>query len=145
MTDQQIKDAIRGFIKSSTAGDTKQALTFFADDAVWITPQGTFKGTAQIEKCITWLNKTNKENKVTETGIGIITQGDTGVIEHKLSGIYNGMKWESPAVCIYEFKNGKIASMRAFYDVLAQAQQGAKGIAKWMVNMVVNGSQKGLK
>jgi ketosteroid isomerase-like protein len=146
MTDQQIKDAIRGFLKSSTAGDVKSALSFFADDAVWVSPQGTFKGTAQIEKLMTWINKMNKDNKVTETGIGIITQGDTGVIEHNLSGIYNGMKWESPTVCIYEFKNGKIAKIRAFYDALSQAQQASKGMfAKWAVNAVVNGSRKGLK
>jgi ketosteroid isomerase-like protein len=87
----------------------------------------------------------NKDNKVTETGIGIITQGDTGVIEHNLSGIYNGMKWESPTVCIYDFKNGKIANVRAFYDGLSQAQQAAKGMfARWAVNAVVNGSRKGL-
>ncbi len=143
MTDPQIKDTIRGFIKSLNAGDTKQAFTFLADDAEWVTPQGTFKGTAQIEKALTWLNK--MENKVTETGMGVITQGDTGVIEHKLSGTYNGMKYESPSVCIYEFKNGKIASMRAFYDVLSQAQQLTKGISGWVVNMVVNSSRKGLK
>jgi ketosteroid isomerase-like protein len=145
MTDQQIKDAIRGFLKSMTAGDTKQAITFLADDAVWVAPQGTFKGTAKIEKFMASLNKANKENKVTETGIGIITQGDTGVIEHKLSGIYNGMKWESPAVCIYEFKNGKIASVRSFYDVLSQAQQVTRCIPRWMVNTIVNSSRKGLE
>jgi acid phosphatase class B len=44
MTDQQIKDAIRGLIKSSTKGDTKQALTFFADDAVWVTSHYFFQG-----------------------------------------------------------------------------------------------------
>ena len=143
MTDQEIKDAIRGFLKSMNVGDAKQALSFVAPDAVWVSPMGTFKGTAQIEKAITWLNK-EAENKVTETGIGIITQGDMGVIEHKLSGTYKGMKWESPAVCIYEFKSGKIMSMRAFYDALTQAQQVTKGIPRWMVNMIVNGARKGL-
>ena len=145
MTDQQIKDAIRGFVKALTAGDTKQALSFIADGAVWVTPQGTFKETAQMEKFIAWLNKKNKENKVTETGIGIITQGDTGIIEHNLSGIYNGKKWESPTVCIYEFKNSKMTNIRAFYDGLSQAQQASKGVSRWVVNMVVNASQKGLK
>jgi len=144
MTDQQIKDAIRGFIKAMAAGDAKGALSFVADDAVWISPLGTFKGAAQIEKAITWMNKTNKDNKVTETGVGIITQGDTGIIEHNLSGIFKGKKWESPAVCIYEFKNGKVASMRAFYDGLTQAQQASKGLSRWVVNMVVNGARKGL-
>jgi hypothetical protein len=69
-----------------------------------------------------------------------------GVIEHNISGTTNGMKWESPAVCIYEFKNEKMANVRAFYDALSQSQQAAKGIfAKWAVNAVVNGSRKGLK
>ena len=145
MTDQQIKDAIRSFLKAWATGDTKQALSFFAEDAVCIGPPGTFKGTAQIEKYITWVSKMTKDFKITETGTGIITQGDTGIIEHLLSGTLNGMKWESPAVCIYEFKNGKMASVRAFYDALSQAQQAAKGMfAKWAVNAVVNASKKGL-
>ena len=146
MTDQQIKDAIRGFIKAWVAGDAKLGLSFFAEDAVWVAPQGTFKGTAQIENFMTWVFTTNKGYKITENGIGIITQGDTGIIEHNLSGAVNGMKWEAPGMCIYEFKNGKIANLRTFVDRLTQAQQAAKGmIPKWMVNMVVNASQKGLK
>ncbi|MFC1910451.1 nuclear transport factor 2 family protein [Chloroflexota bacterium] len=144
MTNQEIKDAIRGFLKSWTAGDTKQALSYFAEDAVLISPLGAFKGISQIENNITWVNKMTKDYKVTETGIGIITQGDMGVIEHKISGITNGKKWESPAMCIYEFKNGKMANVRSFYDTLGQAQQAATGIGKWMVNMVVNTSRKGL-
>ena len=71
-------------------------------------------------------HKVTKDYKVTETGIGIITQGDTGVIEHKLSGTSNGMKWESPAVCIYEFKNGKIANVRAFYDAIVSSSTSGK-------------------
>ena len=145
MTEQEIKDAIRGFLKSWTAGDTKQALSFFAADAVWIGPQGTFKGTAQIEKFLTWVTGMVKDYKITETGIGVVTQGDTGVIEHNLFGIYNGMKTVQPAVCIYDFQNGKIANVRVFQDRLTVAQQAAKGIAKWMVNMIVNATQKGLK
>jgi ketosteroid isomerase-like protein len=146
MTDQQIKDSIHGFFKAWTTGDTKQALSFFADDAVFIVSRGTFQGTAQIEKYITWINRGTKDYKVTETGIGIIAQGDKAVDEHKLSGTANGMKWELPAVCVYEFKNGKIADMRGFYNVLSQVQQSTKGMfAKWMVNTVLNGSQKGLK
>ena len=146
MTEQQIKDGIRGFLKAVTDGDTKTALSLLSDDAVWVAPQGTFKGKSEIEKLISWVYRVNKDNQVKETGIGIITQGDIGVIEHKLSGIYSGKKWEVPAVCIYEFKNNKIANMRGFYDQLSIAQQAAKGMfAKWAVNAVVNATSKGLK
>jgi len=59
---------------------------------------------------------------------------------------HNGMKWESPSVCIDEFKNGKIANLRTYFDRLAQSQQVAKGMfAKWGVNAVVNRAQKGLQ
>ena len=146
MTEQEIKDSIRGFFKAWTTGDTKQALSFFAEDAVFIVPRGTFKGTAQIEKYLTWVNRVTRDYKITEAGIGIITQGDTAADEHKLSGTSNGMKWETPAVCIYEFKNGKIANMRGFYNLLSQVQQSTKGMfAKWRVNTVVKGAQKGLR
>ena len=146
MTEQEIKDSIRGFFKAWTTGDTKQALSFFTEDAVFTVPRGTFKGTAQIEKYLTWVNRGTRDYKVTEAGIGIITLGATAADEHRLSGTSNGMKWEIPAVCIYEFKNGKIANMRGFYNLLSQVQQSTKGMfAKWIVNTVVNGAQKGLR
>lgn len=146
MTDQQIKDAIRGFLKAWTAADTKQGLSLFTEDSVWINPQGTFKGKAQIEKYMTWITSTNKDFKIAENGIGVIVQGDSAVIEHEVSGTLNGMKWVVPATCAWEFKNGKVANVRTFYDVLSQAQQAAKGmIPRWMVSKVINVSQKGLK
>ena len=141
-----MKDSIRGFFKAWTTGDTKQALSFFAEDALFIVPRGTFKGSTQIDKYLAWVNRGTRDYKVTEVGIGIVTQGDTAVDEHRLSGISNGMKWEIPAVCIYEFKNGQIANMRGFYNLLSQVQQSTKGVfAKWAVNAVINGSQKELK
>ncbi len=145
MDEQQIKDAISSFHKAWTAGDTKQAVTFFADDAVWVTPQGTFKGISQIEKNAAWVNKIVKNYAITRKGIDIIVQGDAAVVEHSLSGTTNGMKWEVPAVSIYEFRNGKMANVRVFFDVLSQSQQVAKGIGKRVVNIVVSESRKGLK
>ena len=146
MNDQQTRDAIRGFLKSWVAGDTKQALASFTEDTVWVTPHGTFKGVAQAQNYMTWINRVANNYKITENGIGIIVQGNTAVIEHNLSGTTNGMKWEIPASCIWEFKNDKVASVRTFGDILTQAQQAAKGMfAKWAVNAVVNGSRKGLR
>jgi ketosteroid isomerase-like protein len=145
MTEQQMKDASNGFEQAWMEGDTKQALSFFAEDAVWIAPNGTFKGKAQIEKYLIWVNKVVKNYRITETGIGIVVQGDVVIAEHILSGTIDGMKFESPAVCIDEFKNGKIVNLRTYFDRLAQSQQVAKGVfAKFGVNAVVNGVQKGL-
>jgi ketosteroid isomerase-like protein len=143
MTDQQIKDAIRGFLKSWTSGDAKNALSFFAEDALFITPLGKFKGTAQIEKYITWVNRVTRDYQMTETGMGIITRGDIGVIEYNLSGISRGIKWETPAMCMYEFKNDKIVNVRGYYNVLSRSRQTTKGVSRWLVNLIENASRKG--
>ncbi len=145
MTEEQIKTAIRGFLQSSVAGDVTKALSFLVDDAVWVAPQGTFKGTTEIKRLLTWNNQIAKDSTVTETGIGIVTQGNIGIIEHNLSSITDGEKWEIPAVCIYEFKDDKIQNMKGFYDTLGLAKQASKGpFARMVVNMVVNRTEKGL-
>ncbi len=40
-----------------------------------------------------------KDMKVTETGNGIIVQGDKAFFEHVLSGTYQGKKFEFLAMC----------------------------------------------
>src|SRR4030042_1633931 len=138
MSDEQIKSGIRGFLRSIVEGDVTKALSFLTEDAIWVAPQGTFSGVAGIKRYLTWMAQVAKDPKVTETGIGIIVQGNIGVIEHNLGGTTNGMKWEIPGMCIYEFRDDKIQNMKAFYDRLSQAQQAAKGMfAKWAVNSIV--------
>jgi ketosteroid isomerase-like protein len=85
MTDEHIKNSIRGFFKAWTTGDIKQALSFFDEDALFVVLRGTFRGTAQIEKYLMWVYRGTEDYKATETGIGIITLGNTAVLEHKLS------------------------------------------------------------
>ncbi len=145
MNDQQIKNTIRDFLKAWTAGDISKAVSFFTENSCWENPQGTFKGIAQIEKYLIWVIKSNKDYKVTENGIGIIAQEDAAVIEHELSGIYDGEKWSSPAVCVWEFKDDKIANLRTYVDTLSQAQQLAKGpVEKLAVNSLIKATREGL-
>ena len=146
MSDEQIKGSIRDFIKAMVSGDSKQSAALLAPDAVWIGPGGTFKGAAEIVAYTEKINKAVKDYSITENGMGIVVQGDTGVIEHNLAGITDGKKWEVPATCIYEFKDGKILGIRTFYDRLTQAQQAAGGIiAKTAVNPGVNAMEKQLR
>ena len=122
-----------------------KSLSFLTQDAVLVTPEGTFKGSTEVQKYLTWVKQTTKDYKVTDTGIGILAQGNTAVIEHNVAGTYNGMKWEVPAMCIYEFTGDKIQNMRSFRDRLAIAKQATKGwIPKMVVNSVVKGTVKGL-
>ena len=146
MSDEQIKVAMRGFIKSIMEADVTKSLSFLAQDVIWVAPQGTFKGSAEVQKYLTWMKQTAKDCKITETGIGIWVQGNTAAFEHNIAATTNNMKWEIPALCVYEFKNEKIQNIRSFYDRLEQASQVVKGvIPKMAVNSVVKATVKGLR
>jgi ketosteroid isomerase-like protein len=147
MSEQQMMDTVRSFLKSIEGGEVNKSLSFLTDDVVWIVPQGTFKGSAEVQRYLTWIKQTTKDYEARETGIGILVQGNTVIIEHNLAGTYNGKRWEIPAMCIYEFRSGeKIQELRTFYDSLAQAQQAVKGfIPRWAINKVVKATRKGLQ
>ncbi len=143
--EEQMKDAVHGFMKAWTSGDIKQALTYFAPDSVWINPLGTFKGIEQVEKFANWIVMGTKDFTLTETGAGIIVQGNFAAIEHDVSGVINGLPYTVPGCCIYEFKDGKFVSVKTFLDVLSQAQQVTpEGPAKDGVNAIVAATRQGL-
>ena len=140
------KSSYPRILKATVEGDVTKALSFLADDVVNSLPDGTFKGKAEFKYYMTALSKKFKETKITETRIGIITQGNIGVIEHILSGTMRGIKGEVPPLCVYAFKNGKMQNIRGYDDRLALAKQAAKGpTEKMMVNMFVNTMEKGFK
>jgi ketosteroid isomerase-like protein len=146
MSDEQIKGAIRGFLKAMTAGDKSQMTSFLSPDVVWIGPSLKYTGPAEIWAYIEKLRKIAPDFAYTENGMGIVVQGTTAVIEHDLSGTTNGKKWVLPATCVYQFKGDKIQNMRTFYDRLSLAQQSVKGwLPSMAVNMVANGMAKQMK
>jgi ketosteroid isomerase-like protein len=146
MTEEQVKEAIRGFLKAMAAGDVKQAVSFMATDVIWTEPNGVHKGQAEVGTYVEKIKKIVQEYQVTETGIGIVVQGNTGIIEHNLAGVTDGKKWGIPAMCIYEFQNDKMQNIRTFYDRLSQAKQVAGGIiAKTAINSVINAMEKQLR
>jgi ketosteroid isomerase-like protein len=146
MAGEEIKGMMRDFLKAVMEKDVDGALSLCTEDAVWVNPMGTFEGKSEIKRGVTWMNQTTPDMKVTETGIGIIAQGDTGVYEHILSGTIEGKAWEVLAMCVYEFSGAKIKNIRTVYDRLLLAQQVSKGVlAKSAVNAIVNNMEKGLK
>ena len=146
MSEEQTKNAVRNFLKSLEEGDVAKSLSFLTQDVAWASPHGTFKGSIEVQKYITWMKQTAKNFKIIETGIGILVQGNTAIIEHNLTATTNGKRWEIPSMCVYQFKDEKIQNMRSFYDILSQAKQVVGGgIPKWMVNTVIKASVKGLR
>jgi uncharacterized protein (TIGR02246 family) len=146
MPEEKIAGIMRECAKAMEAGDVEKNLTYFTEDAVWVTPFGTHKGKEAIKSNLTVMAKNMKDQKITETGNGIIVQGDKGFFEHVLSGTLQGKKYEMLGMCAYEFAGDKVKAMRTVFDRLLTAQQVVKGWpAKPIVNMVVKQSEKAMK
>ena len=146
MPKEQIKSTTREFGTALESGDVEKILAFFTDDAEWQTPEGTFKGKEQLRRYITWNKQMTPDLKMTDSGAKIVTEGDIRVREHVLSGTYEGSKWSTLALCVYEFAGEKIKGMRSVYDRLAIAKQVSKGtIAKMSVNGILKKMEKGLR
>lgn len=146
MSEEQIKNTIRAFLAATQAKDNDKALSMLTEDVTWETPNGLFMGKAGVNRYFTWSNETIPDFTITETGIKAIALGKIGVIEHTFSGTTDGKKWQTPALCVYEFSGDKIKNMRTFYDRLDVAKQAAKGMmALGAVSAIIKAMEKGLR
>lgn len=146
MADETIAGIMREFNQAVAAGEVDKALAYFADDASWVLPGNMLKGKEAIKGILVAMARNFKDMKITETGHGIITQGDKAFFERTISGLYQGQKFEFLDMCAYEFSGDKIKAKRQVYDRLLISQQTAKGWpAKPIVNMVVSQSDKAMK
>jgi protein involved in ribonucleotide reduction len=137
---------MREFAKEMAAGNADKAITYLTEDMVWVTPYGTYKGKGEAKQVLAAMARNMKNMKFTETGNGIIVQGDKAFFEHVLSGTFQGNKYEMLSMCAYEFSGEKVKAMRTVYDRLLIAQQVASGWpAKPMINMIVRQSEKAMK
>ena len=138
-------DTLRGFAKSLESRDVEKTVGFFAQDAVYETPNGTFRGSAEIRRYFQWMFETNSEIRVTESGVGILAVGDKAAFEHVLRGAFGGQRWELPMLCTYEMEDGKVRRMLTVYDRLSLAKQVGKGVVAWQaVGAVIKATEKGL-
>jgi hypothetical protein len=139
-------DTLRNFARALESRDLEKAVGFFSPDAVYVTPSGEFKGTAEIRRYFRWMFETNSELRITESGVGILAVGDKAAFDHVIRGTFRGTKWELPILCTYELKDGKVKRMLTVYDRLSMAKQVGKGcMARWAVGAVVKASEKGLR
>jgi len=145
MSEMEKVEMMRDYVQSTESGDFEKAMQFCLDDIVWETPMGIFKGKEGLQKYYTWLVENVKDCKITETGNGIVVQGDKAFFEHAISGVMQGEKVSFLALCAYEFSDNKIKKLRTVFDRLSIAEQASsKWLEKKFVNMIVNQMQKGL-
>jgi len=146
MSEEKIEGVIRDFTEAEVKKDVEKALAFFAEEATWVTPFGTFKGKEELKRYLTWMAQSTPDLTVADAGIGIMVQGNKAVYEHVLSGTIEGMKCEWLAMCVYEFSDEKIQHLRTVFDRLALAKQVAKGwFAKRVIGSIIKRAEKGLR
>jgi ketosteroid isomerase-like protein len=146
MSEERIESIIRGWRGALEKKDMEKALSFIAEDAVWNTNEGVFRGKAEWKRYLIWMASTASDAKFKDAGIGVMVKGNKAVSQYTLEGkTSDGMKFEVPGVCTYEFKNEKIQQHTTIGDRLLLAKQAAKGtVAKRLVGSIVNRVEKGL-
>jgi ketosteroid isomerase-like protein len=128
--------------------DFDKAISFFADDAVDVSPDGTFNGKAEVKRHFEWMAKTAAKNGVDDirlTEVGIYVEGNVATHLFSMDGTTKKGKMSVPSVAVAEFKNGKVQRISSYYDRLALAKAMASGvIATRTVNAMVGQMEKGL-
>jgi len=145
MSEKDIESIVRDLVESLEKKDTEKALSFFADDAIWYTPQGIFKGKNEIKRYIVWMTNVLEDLKFNIDGVGILVQGNKSIHQSTYEGKFKGVKVKAANVCTYEFSGDKIKNHWTINDRLSIAKQSATGpIAKKAVNTIVARSEEGL-
>ena len=133
MSEEEIKSVITSFREAVSSSDVEKVLSFFADDATFVRPEGIFKGKEEIKRSFIWLFG---RSKFTLTEMDLNVTADKAVLEFLAEGTaFNGMKQHSPGVLAFHFRNGKIWQVHDYYDRLLAAQQLAK---KWLDKRIVS-------
>lgn len=146
MSDEMIAATVSDFVKSFSEKNIAKVLSLFHNDAIWIVPEGTLSGQTEFRQYLARSFESNGSLYIADTGINLIVQGNSGVLEYVFSGTTsNNTPWEVLAFCTFEFNGSKIKRLTTVYDRLAMAQQTASDwMAKMAVNSVVNRMEKGL-
>ncbi len=145
MSEDKKAEIMREFVKAFESNDFDKLATLCTDDIVFEMPLGTFHGKEELKRYFNWMAENIKDYKITETGNGILVQGDKAFFEHTMAGTMQGEKATFLAICAYEFSDDKIKTARSVFDRLSIAEQASsKWLEKKFVNTLVNQMQKGL-
>ena len=146
---QDIKDLVEEFDRAMEKRDVQAALEFFADDAKWTVPPGTFSGKDSIRRVLEWEMRLPMTYRL--TGIGVLAAGNVAVREAVVEEVWEGIDFDCPLLTVMEFNDErKIQRMRSYCDYLGIEQQIAAkypGIKGWvfrkLINFAVAQAQKG--
>jgi ketosteroid isomerase-like protein len=135
MVEKVGKRLVREFLAAYERRNMEKALAYLTDDATWVTPVAKYVGKDKVRRYLGWEFETVPSLTITETGAGLMVQGNQALIEHTLAGTVRGEPCRWLAICAYEFEDGKIQEVRTVYDRLTLVQQSATG---WLESRIVD-------
>ncbi len=145
MSKEKHAELMRQFVRFIEENDIEKSLSFCTDDIRLVNPFGTFEGKEEVRRYFEWMSDNIQDMEYTETGGGMLVEGDKAAYEHTLTGEYEGEEVESLVICTYQFSDDKIKEMHYILDTLEIAKQAASGLlSEKMVNTVYNQTRKGL-
>lgn len=110
------------FLQSmSEGGDLDEGFTLLSDDfTYWSLFTRVSFDKETLRRAIDWRKQTLE---VTIDLLRCLNEGDTVVVEANAVGTTtDGVRYDSPFVCIFETRDGLIVSMREYSDTRAQAR-----------------------
>jgi uncharacterized protein (TIGR02246 family) len=145
MPSEEIANVVRKLNEALSKGDIETLMSFYAEDATLLSPNGKFQGKDAIRHNWTWSLETWRNLTTTETEFGVMAMGSKVAAEHTVEGTVGGMKVSIPIPCLYEFSGDKIQLHKMTYDRLSLAKQAAKGwLSKRLVGSIEAQMEKGL-
>jgi hypothetical protein len=145
MTEEQIAALMREVVAMIGRPDVERPLSYMADDVTWEAPEGTFRGKEQLKRYLTWLAEFVPDLTISESGIGVVVQGNRAAFEHRMEGTVEGTHCNWLALCAYEFQGDKIQHIRTVQDRLTILNQAAKGwLEETVIHSLVKRAEKGL-
>jgi ketosteroid isomerase-like protein len=137
------EDAVRRFGEAFEQRDVEAMLACFAEDAVWVSPVGTFAGKAGLRHVLTWDTQISPTVTFRSSGIGLLCTDRVAVREMTSEGtLPDGKRWDAPAVAVFEFDGeGKIRHLRLYYDklsIMKRVTAQYTGVSGWLYRKVVD-------
>ena len=86
MASENIPTIMREFVNSMGKKDVEKTLSYLTEDAEWVTPIMTVRGKDEIKKYLS--SEAVQGMNVTETGNGIIVEGNKAFFEHTIEISY---------------------------------------------------------
>jgi ketosteroid isomerase-like protein len=145
MSEESIAALMRELVQTLGKPDLEKPLSYMTDDITWQTPEGTFHGKDQVRRYVGWLATFVPDLTVTESGVGVVVQGDRAAFEHEMQGTIEGTRCTWHALCTYEFAGEKVRQLCTAQDRLSILKQAANGwLQETIVNSLVKRAEKGL-